>query len=82
MDVETLIGRTWSALRQEARAFVASAPPTAFECATEWYGHTAWEVRMFAVLVLGGLAAHDPRALAYLRESCGRDPCWLSVHYK
>ena len=76
MDVETLIGRKWSALRQEARAFVASAPPAAFALAMEWYGHSAWEVRMCAVLVLGGLAAHDPRALAYLRATCGQDPAW------
>jgi hypothetical protein len=33
-------------------------------------------VRYFAVLVLGGLAATDPRALATLYDRCGGDPAW------
>jgi 3-methyladenine DNA glycosylase AlkC len=76
MDLEQLIGKNWSAIRQAARAFLAQSQPNAFEQATAWYAHPAWEVRSFALALLGGLTPCDPRALAFLFERCGDDPAW------
>jgi 3-methyladenine DNA glycosylase AlkC len=76
MDVTTLIGQNWSAIRQAGRDFLSAAPPDAFEQAAEWYRHPAWEVRAFALAILGGLAAHDERAGAFLFEHCGAEPAW------
>src|SRR5262245_25376441 len=76
MDISTLVGHNWSWLRREAGAFLRQVEPGAFELATAWYQHPAWEVRSFAVQVLGGLAAQDERALAFLFERCGDDPAW------
>jgi 3-methyladenine DNA glycosylase AlkC len=76
MDAETLLGQKWPALLRHAQALVASPPPELFSLAVAWYGHAAWEVRAVAVQVLGGLAARDPRALAFLYEACGQDPAW------
>lgn len=76
VEVEALVGQKYTVIRREARAFVDAAPPDAVERAVAWYGHPAWEVRIYAVLALGGLAAADERALAYLYEHCGDDPSW------
>jgi hypothetical protein len=58
------------------RAFLAQSSPDAFEQATVWYAHPAWEVRSFALALLGGLAGHHPPALAFLFEHCGDDAAW------
>jgi len=76
MNVTTLVGQNWSAIRQAGRDFLSAAPPDAFERAAEWYRHPAWEVRAFALAILGGLAQHDERAGAFLFEHCGADPAW------
>jgi len=76
MDIDQLIGKNWSAIRQAARAFLADPHPNAFEQAVSLYAHPAWEVRSFALALLGGLAGSDPRALVFLFESCGDDPAW------
>src|SRR5438093_3730286 len=76
MDITTLIGLNWSALRREAQAFLSKPQPSALELAMWWYEHPAWEVRFFAVSVLGGLAGEDRRALEFLYEKCGSDPAW------
>ena len=76
MNVETLVGQNWSAIRQAGRDFLSAAPPNAFEQAAKWYRHPAWEVRAFAQAILGGLAGHDERAATFLFEHCGADPAW------
>jgi 3-methyladenine DNA glycosylase AlkC len=76
MDSDALIGKSWSAIRQAARAFLRQPQPDAFEQALAMYAHPAWEVRSFALALLGGLAVVDPRALAFLFERCGDDPAW------
>jgi 3-methyladenine DNA glycosylase AlkC len=76
MNVTTLVGQNWSAIRQAGRDFLSAAPSDAFERAAEWYRHPGWEVRAFALAILGGLAAHDERAAAFLFERCGADPAW------
>jgi hypothetical protein len=76
VDRDQLIGMHWSAIRQAARAFLAQPQPDAFEQAAATYTHPAWEVRSFALALLGGLAGRDPRALAFLFERCGDDPAW------
>ena len=73
LDPTSLVGQTWSALRREARAYAAPAPPDAFALAAGWSRRPAWEVRFFAVVALGNLAARDPRALAHLYDACGED---------
>jgi hypothetical protein len=76
MDLDQLIGKNWSAIRQAARTFLAQLQPDAFEQAVAMYAHPAWEVRSFALALLGGLSARDPRALAFLFECCGDDSAW------
>jgi hypothetical protein len=76
MDLDQLIGKNWSAIRQAAQAFLAQPRPGAFEQAVAMYAHPAWEVRSLALALLGGLAAGDPRAAAFLFERCGDDPAW------
>jgi 3-methyladenine DNA glycosylase AlkC len=76
MNLDQLIGNNWSAIRQVAGVFLAQSQPNTFEQATAWYAHPAWEVRSFALALLGGIAARDPRALAFLFEHCGDDPAW------
>ena len=76
IDTATLVGKNWSALRREALVFAADPPPDAFELAVGWSRHPAWEARFFAVVVLGNLAARDPRALAHLYDGCGQDEAW------
>ena len=76
MDINTLTGLKWSALRSEAQAFLSKPQPRARDLAMEWYEHPAWEVRFFAVSILGGLAAEDGCALEFLYEKCGNDPAW------
>lgn len=76
MDLDQLIGKSWSIIRQAARAFLAQSTSDVFEQAVAIYAHSAWEVRSFALALLGGLAAGDPRALAFLYERCGNDPAW------
>jgi 3-methyladenine DNA glycosylase AlkC len=76
METATLVGQGWSALRREAEAYAAQAPPEAYDLATAWYEQPAWEVRFFAVSVLGKLTAREARALTFLRERCGDDPAW------
>ncbi len=71
IDAPTLMGKNWSALRREALTFAADPPADALELATDWSRHPAREVRFFAVVVLGNLAARDPRALAHLYDACG-----------
>jgi 3-methyladenine DNA glycosylase AlkC len=75
MDVTSLIGLNWSALHRAAKEFDSRAPD-AFDQATGWYAHPAWEVRFFAVTVLGRLATSDDRALPFLFHHCGNDPAW------
>ena len=75
-DAAKLVGLSWSKIRDEARAFVKAAPPNAYELATKWYSDPAWEVRFFAVIILGGLAGENADALAFLFENCGDDPSW------
>jgi HEAT repeat protein len=76
MDAQAQVGQSWSAIRRATQAFLAQAPPQAYEMAVGWYADAAWEVRYVAVLTLGGLAATDARALALLYEHCGDDPAW------
>jgi 3-methyladenine DNA glycosylase AlkC len=76
MELDRLIGKNWSAIRQDARAFLKQPPPDAFEQAVCMYSHPAWEVRSFALALLGGLAGRDLRAAAFLFERCGNDPAW------
>jgi 3-methyladenine DNA glycosylase AlkC len=76
MEAEQLIGQNWSAIRRAARAYLVQAPPDALERARECYANPAWEPRAFALAVLGGLAAQDEQALAFLFEHCGDDPAW------
>src|SRR5829696_1548413 len=76
MDLDQLIGKNWAAIRQAARAFLADPQPDTFELAAAWYAHPAWEVRSFALALLGGQAARDLRALVFLFERCGDDPAW------
>ena len=79
MDVDRLIGRSWSSVRAEALAYMHTPPADLYARAAEWYAHPAWEVRFFAVLVLGRLAVTEPAALAFLFERCGDDPAY-QVH--
>lgn len=76
MDVAKLIQLNWSALRRAAQEYVREAPPNAFTLAKKWYNDAAWQVRFFAVIVLGGIAAKDERALTSLFEKCGDEPDW------
>ena len=76
MDFDQLIGKNWSTIRQAAQSFLRQPTPDAFEQAVAMYAHSAWELRSFALALLGGLAADDPRALAFLYECCGNDPAW------
>jgi 3-methyladenine DNA glycosylase AlkC len=75
MDVDALIGCTWARLRDRAYLYAAEAPD-AFDQAVVLYAHPAWEVRFFAVVVLGRIAASDRRALEFLFDRCGDDPSW------
>ncbi|HET9222448.1 MAG TPA: DNA alkylation repair protein [Roseiflexaceae bacterium] len=75
-DATVQIGQSWSAIRRAAQAYLAQPEPHAYDLALGWYADPAWEVRYFAVLVLGGLAAADPRALAALYDRCGDDSAW------
>lgn len=74
MDTETLIGCAWSQIRDRAYSYAAEAPE-AFDTAG-LYAHAAWEVRFFAVIVLGRIAASDRRALEFLYARCGDDGSW------
>src|SRR3954453_9041879 len=76
MNLDQLIGKNWSAIRHSAQAFLQHPAADTFEQAVAMYTHSAWEVRSFALALLGGLAASDPRALAFLFERCGEDPAW------
>jgi 3-methyladenine DNA glycosylase AlkC len=76
MDIDQLVGKRWSAIRKAAHAFIIQSPLNMFEQASAWYAHSAWEVRSFALALLGRLAACDPRALAFLFDHCGNDPAW------
>ena len=76
MDLDQLIGKNWSAIRQAAQDSLRQPQLDMFEQALAMYSHPAWEVRSFALALLGGLAAGDPRALAFLFERCGDDPAW------
>jgi 3-methyladenine DNA glycosylase AlkC len=76
MDVDSLIGRKWTEIRQAARARARSPTPELYGQAIVWYLHPAWEVRMYAVQILGHCAASDPRGLSYLYERCGTDAAW------
>ncbi len=76
MDTAKLIKLNWFALRREAQGYLSTKPPDAFSRATKWYNDPAWQVRFFAVSVLGGIAAPDARALKFLFEKCGDDPAW------
>jgi 3-methyladenine DNA glycosylase AlkC len=71
-----LIGLKWSDIRREGHSYLNKAGPGAFDLAVQCYSHPAWEVRAFAVQVLGSLAGRDGRALAFLFEECGNDPAW------
>ena len=51
-------------------------PLHAYDMAVSWYADPAWEVRSFAVQVLGGLAPAEMRALAFLFDRCGDDAAW------
>ncbi len=79
IDLDHLIGTNWSDIRQAARAFLAQSQPNAFEQAITWYAHSAWEVRSFALVILGGLAAGDPRASAFLFERWAGTPYGFQV---
>jgi hypothetical protein len=70
------IGQSWSAIRRAAQAFLTQLPPHGYDLAVGWYADPAWEVRSFAVQVLGGLAAAQMRALAFLYDHCGEDTAW------
>jgi shikimate kinase len=76
IDPAIFIGQNWSAIRRSARAYLDSAAGQLFERAAALYGHPAWEVRAFALALLGGQAAGDSQALAFLFERCGEDPAW------
>lgn len=76
LDITHLIGLKWSDIRREAKDCVSETGPDALDFAVQSYSHPAWEVRAFAVQMLGSLAATDLRALAFLSEQCGSDPAW------
>lgn len=78
MYAEELIGRKWTELRAEARAFASAAsdPAAARAMAEGWYAHAAWEPRYYAVIALGELAGRDARALDLLHDRCAHDPSW------
>ncbi len=76
MDTAKLIKLNWSTLRREAQEYTSSKRPDAFRRAPKWYSDPAWQVRFFAVSVLGGIAAQDARALKFLFDRCGDDPAW------
>lgn len=76
MDVTTLIGLNYVAIRRAASEFLTQDRSDHFAVAVASYRHPAWEVRAFAVHLLGGLAAHDKRALVYLFEQCHDEPSW------
>src|SRR5437868_2595957 len=73
---DNLVGQNWSAIRRQAQAYVKEAELSTFPLAVQCYSHPAWEVRAFAVQMLGSLAGTDERALAFLFENCGDDPSW------
>ena len=75
-EVSRLVGHSCSKIRAEAYEFLKAPPPRAYELARKWYEHPAWEIRFFAVLVLGGLAGDNAAALAFLFENCSGDPSW------
>jgi 3-methyladenine DNA glycosylase AlkC len=79
VDVDRLTGLSWSALRRQAESYAGGRPPDAFDQAVGWYGSDAWEIRYFAVSVLGRIAVHEPRALEFLYGECGADGAW-QVH--
>jgi 3-methyladenine DNA glycosylase AlkC len=76
MDLTSLAGKNWAALRREAQRFLSAEPPDGFDLAVACYKHPAWEVRFFAVSVLGGVAGKKPGALDFLFENCGDDESW------
>lgn len=76
VDRAPLLEAGWAVLRRKGQAFAETDGPEAYELATGWYADSAWEVRSFAVAVLGRLAARDEHALAFLFERCGTDPAW------
>jgi 3-methyladenine DNA glycosylase AlkC len=76
VDVDRLIGLSWASLRREAEAYAAFRPHDLFESAVQWYGHDAWEIRYFAVSVLGRVSTEGRRALEYLYGRCGEDGAW------
>jgi hypothetical protein len=75
MEAEALIGCAWSQIRDRATSYAAETPKP-FDDAVGLYAHAAWEVRFFAVIVLGRIAASDRRALVFLFERCGQDGSW------
>jgi 3-methyladenine DNA glycosylase AlkC len=76
MDIHQLSEMKWPAIRRAARDWLAASPADAYEQAAAWYAHPAWEVRSFALALLGCLAGNDPRALAFVFERCGDDSAW------
>ena len=76
IDTAALVGLNWVALRSQAQSLLSQGNPPDLECASDWYQHEAHEVRMFAVYVLGGLAATHEQALSFLYDRCGSDPSW------
>ncbi len=75
MDTETLIGCAWSQIRDRAYSYAAE-DPAAYDTTAGLYAYAAWEVRFFAVIVLGRIAASDRRALEFLYARCGDDGSW------
>jgi len=76
LDTSHLLGLKWSDIRREAQAYVSEHGVGAFDPAVQCYGDPNWEVRAFAVQMLGSLAGEDGRALAFLFATCGSDPAW------
>src|SRR5579859_6494246 len=76
MEPDDLIGQSWAVIRRAAQEYVRQQAPDAYERACEWYTSPQPAVRFAAVLVLGGLASQDARALSFLYARCGHDPAW------
>ncbi len=76
MERDDLIGRRWTEIRQAARPCATAPSPDLVDRALALYVHGAWEVRFYAVIILGERAVPDERALTALHDCCGDDPSW------
>lgn len=76
LDASTLIGLPWSELRRRAQELATRKDADLYDRAVDWYNRPEWEIRFFAVSILGALAGGDERALSFLFRCCGKDSAW------